>query len=189
MLLQRRWVTIDFIKTIIEKLKINELFSIIFIAAISVTFMPIGLLQKLHIENLRIKYQSYISICIIIIGSYYTFGMISWVINKIRRKFDNPRRTAIQYMKKFMSADEMGFLIENYYDEINHRFKSTAMIECTDGRKTGLENKYILYSASNMGYCYEFAYNLQPFAQKFLNRNLANGNIDIQSNQFRYKLR
>lgn len=179
----------DFIKTIIEKLKLKELFAILFIATIAVTFMPVELAQKIHIENLRIKYQSYISICMIVVGAYYLFRIICWITKKIRNKVYNPKRIAIQYMKKFMSVEEMGFLIENYYDERNKRFKGTAMIEYSDGRKAGLESKYILYRSSNLGEWYKFAYNLQPFAQEFLNKNLAEGNIDIQANQFRYKLK
>ena len=33
-----------------------------------------------------------------------------------------------------------------------------------------------------------FAYNLQPYAREFLNRNLRNGNIKIQNNSFEYML-
>lgn len=179
----------DFIKTIVEKLKLKELFAIVFIAAISITFIPTELAQKMNIEDFRVTYQNYISLCMIIVGAYYLFRIICWFARKIRNKFYNPKRIAIVYMKKFMPIEEMEFLIENYYDERNHRFKGTAMIEYSDGRKAGLESKYVLYRASNLGEWYAFAYNLQPFAQEFLNKNLAEGNIDIQANQFRYKLK
>lgn len=80
----------NFIKTIIEKLKIKELFAIVFIVAIAVTFMPVEWAQKIHIENLRVKYQSYISICMIIVGAYYLFRIICWLANKIKNIFYNP---------------------------------------------------------------------------------------------------
>lgn len=92
-------------------------------------------------------------------------------------------------MKKYMPSDTMACLIEKFYDERNHRFKETAMIRYSDGRKAALESKFVLYRASSMSEYDAFAYNLQPFAQKFLNENLMAGNIEIQANQFRYTLK
>ena len=91
-------------------------------------------------------------------------------------------------MKKVMSVEEMGLLVEKYYDYVNHRFRSSAMIEFSDGRKAALESKFILYRASSMSEWYSFAYNLQPYALEFLNKNLEDGNIEVNGTQFRYKL-
>ena len=141
-------------------------------------------------NEFRTAYQSYISLCIILIGSYYLLVSIRWIAKQIRNKFHNPKRIAISYMKTYMSAEEMGFLIEKFYDNINNRFMSTAMVEYGDGRKAALESKYILYRSSNLGNVnYEFSYNLQPFAQEFLNINLINKNIEILGNQFKYHLK
>lgn len=91
-------------------------------------------------------------------------------------------------MKNMMSPDEMGLLIEKYYDSTNNMFRSTAMIEYSDGRKAALESKFILYRASSMSQWYSFAYNLQPYAVEFLNKNLHAGNIEVHGDSFQYKL-
>ena len=91
-------------------------------------------------------------------------------------------------MKNMMSPDEMGLLIEKYYDSTNNMFRSTAMIEYSDGRKAALESKFILYRASSMSKWYSFAYNLQPYAVEFLNKNLYAGNIEVHGDSFQYKL-
>ena len=35
-----------------------------------------------------------------------------------------------------------------------------------------------------MGYDMKFAYNLQPYISKFLNKNLENGNIDLENGTY-----
>lgn len=176
------------IKSIIEKMKIKELFAIIFIAALAITFSPSEILYKLKIANFRNEYQEYISICLIVIGAYYCLCIINYIKNYIWRKFHNAKKIAIHYMKNMMTPDEMGLLIEKYYDSVNNMFRSTAMIEYSDGRKAALESKFILYRASSMSQRYSFAYNLQPYAVDFLNKNLYAGNIEVHEDSFRYEL-
>ena len=176
------------VKSIIDKMKIKELFAIIFVAAILITLIPGELAQKFKIDGFRNTYQTYISICILVLGSYYLLGIVSWIRKLIWGKIYNPRKAAINYMKNTMNADEMGLLIEKYYDSDNNMFRSTAMIEFSDGRKAALESKFILYRASSMSEWYSFAYNLQPYALEFLNKNLCQGNIEVQGSSFKYKL-
>lgn len=178
----------EFVKIIIERLKLKELFAIVFITALIITFMPIKWLKKMQIEHFKTTYQTYISLCIIIIGAYYLFAIVYWIKNIIWRKFYNAKKVAIKYMKETISADEMALLIEKYYDKDNNIFRSTAMVDLSDGRKAALENKFILYRASSLVEWYSVAYNLQPYALEFLNKNLEVGNIKILSNSFSYKL-
>lgn len=179
----------EFIKIVADKLKLKEIFAIVFIAAIVLTFIPQEMAQTMKIEDFRNTYQSYISICIIIAGAYYLFSITCWSINKIKKKIHSPEKIAIDYMKRYMTVDEMALLIEKYYDAKNNIFRSTATIELSDGRKAALESKFILYRASNISSFFtEFPYNLQPFALEFLNKNLLAGNIKIDSTQFSFIL-
>lgn len=179
----------EFIKVIIEKLKIKELFAIIFIAALIITFIPTYWANRIKIESLRDKYQTYITLCIIIIGAYYLFCVVGYVKDLLLGKIFNRKKTAIKYMKKTMSPDEMELIIEAFYDRNNNRFASTGKIDYSDGRKAPLEMKYIIYRASQIGYGYEFSYNLQPYALNFLNKNLKTGRIEISSNSFEFNLK
>lgn len=176
-----------FVKNIIEKLKLNELFGILFITSIIITIIPIEFAQKIQIDNFKTTYQTYLSLCIIVIGLYYSFRIVCWIKDKIWLQLYNAKKIAIKYIRETITIDEMGLLIEKYYDSNNNVFRSTAMIEISDGRKAALESKFILYRASSVSEWYSFAYNLQPYALEFLNKNLESGNFEIHSNSFKYK--
>lgn len=178
-----------FIKVIIDKLKIKELFAIIFIASLIITFIPTNWAVRIKIESIRDTYQTYITLCIIIIGAYYLFCLVGHIKNFVLGKIFNAKRVAIDYMKKTMSPEEMELLIESFYDRNNNRFGSTGKIEFSDGRKAPLEIKYIIYRASQIGYADIFSYNLQPYALDFLNKNLKSGRIEISSSSFKYILK
>ena len=125
-----------------------------------------------------------------VIGAYYFLCMLIWIKNSIWRKFHNGKKIALDYMKKYMSPDEMCLLIETFYDDRNKRFCSSGKIDYTDGRKTPLQRKHIIYLASRMGNLIEgFSYNLQPYALEFLNKNLAEGNIQITGNHIGFQLK
>ena len=178
------------IKTIIEKLKLKELFAIIFIAALIITFVPNEWAQKMKIDTFRNTYQTYISLCIIAIGAYYVLHLLGWIKKRIWAKFHNWKKVGIDYMKKYMSPDEMWLLIETFYNDKNERFGSSGFIDCMDGRKAALENKHIIYLASRTGTIIKgFSYNLQPYALEFLNKNLEEGNIRVENNQLVYELK
>ena len=142
----------------------------------------------MQISDFRSKYQSYISIAIIVPGAYYIFSIFNYSMRFVKNKIYSQEKIAIKYMKQHMTADEMSLLIENYYDKINHSFKVSAMIDITDGRKAPLECKDIIYRASNAGYLASFAYNLQPYALEFLNKNLKEGNIKITQEGYSWNL-
>ena len=178
------------IKTIIEKLKLKELFAIVFVAAIVITAMPNDLAQRMKIDTFRNTYQTYISLCIIAIGAYYVLHLLGWIKKHIWAKFHNWKKVGIDYMKKYMSPDEMWLLIETFYNDKNERFGSSGFIDCMDGRKAALESKHIIYLASRTGNIIDgFSYNLQPYALEFLNKNLEEGNIRVENNQLVYELK
>ncbi|MBU3103925.1 super-infection exclusion protein B [Clostridium gasigenes] len=181
------------IKSIIEKLKLKELIGILFGSALIITILPYDIISYLKLVEVREKYQMYISLCLIITSAYYIFNILGFISGFIIGKVVNEKKVAIKYMKNKMSADEMELLIKTFYDNSNNAFKSSGYMEYSDGRKAALESKWIIYLASNIsnsnnyGYC-SFAYNLQPYAREFLNKNLKNGNIKIDNNSFKYIL-
>jgi hypothetical protein len=179
---------VGIIKAIVEKFKLIELVAILLVASLIITVLPEKKITQLGLEGVK-QYQMYISLCLIICISYYVFFLISYVI-RFGRKILYGKRVGINYMKKYMSTDEMELLIETFYDRANNSFNASGYIEYHDGRKAALEGKRIIYSAANLSYeITMFAYNLQPYAREFLNRNLKNGNITIEPNRFTYRLR
>lgn len=178
------------IKSIVEKLKLKEIAAMVLIATIIITFLPNDWAQKLGIDVFRNSYQTYISLSMILTGSYYILCFLGWIKNLIWSKTHSWEKIAIKYMKENMSPDEMSLLIEAFYDHANNRFRSSGKIDYSDGRKAPLKSRHIIYLASRMGtMVYGFSYNLQPYALDFLNRNLREGNIHVTDSEFKYQLK
>jgi hypothetical protein len=177
------------LKAIVEKFKLKELIAIIFVTALLITILPPNIATMLNIIKFRETYQTYISLCLILTGAYYIVSIVISIKKFIFRKLNSWERIAINYMKNYMSSDEMELLIKTYYDYENNQFKSSGFIDYTDGCKTALESKHVIYLASQMGKWTSFAYNLQPSVRDFLNKNLTQGNIKIMHNSFEYNLK
>jgi len=178
------------LKEIVEKLKLKELFGIVFISALFITCIPTQLATRLSIEKFRSKYQTYITLCIIAIGAYYVLLIMSKIWKIVLSKLYSWKKIAIKYMKDNMSADEMNLLIESFYDSRNKRFASSGNILYTDGRRTPLECKHVIYLASTVGDLLDgFSYNLQPYALEFLNKNLHEGNIKVYGDRWEWNNR
>lgn len=177
------------IKAIVEKLKIKELFAILFIAGLCFSLIPSNIAGKMEILELRNRYQSFVSIGLIIIGSYYVLCALRKTKKVIHNKRYSARRIAIKYMKEHMSIDEKRLLIEKFYDGNDNTFNMTGYIELNDGRKAALEKMGIIYRSSSISYYTTFSYNLQPYVLEYLNQNLILGKIDIQGTQENYRFK
>lgn len=69
----------EILKTIIEKIKLKELCTILFIATTISTFMPEKWAQLIKTGTFRGNYQTYISLCMIAIGSYYLLQLFQFM--------------------------------------------------------------------------------------------------------------
>jgi hypothetical protein len=174
------------LKFIIEKFKLNELIAIVFLICCLMIFMPIEYMKFLKLYELKTKYQMYISIGFLLTSSYFFVRFISWINRGIKYKINNSEKRAINYMMNKITPEEMAFLIYTFYDSKNKKFRTMGYIEYSNGLKTPLEYYNIIYRSSNIsrGYEMEFAYNLQPYISKFLNKNLENGNIDLENGTY-----
>lgn len=178
----------EVIKSIVEKLKLNELAVLLLIASLILTFLPEKQIIIMGLMGVR-QYQMYISLLLIITLSYFTMIAIFNITKYTRNKFFGIEKRGIHYMKKNMSPEEMDLLKRVFYDSRKNLFNTSGTIELNDGLKAGLENKHVIYQASDLSTFYtEFPYNLQPYAREFLNKNLKNGNINIQSDPVEYRL-
>lgn len=175
----------EVVKSIVDKLKIREIIGILFIASLLITFLPDDISAKMNLLDFRENNQTYLTICIIVTGSYYLFTLFRYFGVFILRKIVNDKKVALNYMKRNMSVDEMNLLIQAFYDFDMNRFKSSGKILLEDGRKTPLESNKIIYLASQIGDLLTgFSYNLQPFALEYLNDQLHKGNITITRDRF-----
>lgn len=177
------------LRVIIDKFKLRDLISILLMVSFSVTVMPNNWILKLGINDFVNKYRMYISLCLILCSSYFLVILIEKLVSFTCRKLYNYKKIAIKYMKNDMSINEMQLIVQTFYDKNSKKFNSSGYIDMSDGRKAALESKHIIYLASQFS-CYDtFAYNLQPYAFKFLNKNLEDGNIKFDYDRFSYVLK
>lgn len=175
------------IKEIISKLKLKEFVAIVFISTILLLFLTDDFLTRLGIINIRNQYKSYLSIIFVVCMSYYILLFINFVKNKIYIRLYGASKKAITYLKKWISHEEIEFLINTFYDIKVNQFKSTGMAEFSDGRKAGLEHSNIIYRASSISaYGTEFSYNIQPVILKYLNNNIKKGKITITKDTYKW---
>lgn len=178
----------NFIDTIIGKFKIKELAAICFFSSLILILLPTDILKKLAVLEFRDAHKTTISLVLIITSSYYIFNFVRILKIIILNKMFPDDKKAIKYMKNYMSEDEMFLIIETFYDSSNNIFRSTGYINISEGRKAALESKKVIYLSANVSRFDEFAYSLQPYARKFLNKNLKKGNIRIENNHLTYSL-
>ncbi len=174
------------LKSIIEKFKLNELIAIVFCVCFIMIFLPVEYITFLKLNELKVKYQMYISISFLVTSSYFFVKFISWINKKLKYKINNSEKRAINYMINKITPEEMAFLVYTFYDSKINKFRTMGYIEYSNGLKTPLEYYEIIYRSSNIstGYDMEFAYNLQPYISEFLNKNLENGNIDLEKGTY-----
>lgn len=87
--------------------------------------MPEKWAQLIKIGTFRETYQTYISLCMIAIGSYYLLQIFQFIGQWVLGRIINRKKIALKYMKEDMSTDEMQLLIEVFYDETNKCFHTT----------------------------------------------------------------
>ncbi|MGL5749867.1 MAG: super-infection exclusion protein B [Paraclostridium sp.] len=178
----------NFIDTIIGKFKIKELAAICFFSSLILILLPVDILEFLALLEFRDLNKTKISLVLIATSSYYLFSFIRILNIIILKKMFPDDKKAIKYMKNYMSEDEMFLIIDTFYDNANNIFRSTGYINFSEGRKAALESKKIIYLSSQISRFDEFAYSLQPYARRFLNKNLEKGNIKVENNRISYYL-
>jgi len=152
-------------------------------------FVPKKIILALGVDSFIEKYRSEI-------GIFFLFTCvltIIWIIQIIKKEYYiNPlrhKRVARTYLTKLISEEEKEFLIDNFYDEEEKRFSSTALIDMSDGCVLSLERSYIIYRSSSVAISvWEWAYNLHIYARQYLNNAVENEKIVISENGIKWEL-
>lgn len=172
------------VTAIIDKLKIKEIIGILFIASIVITFLPDNVIHQLKLTDFRNEYQTSLTICIIITGSYYLLSLIKFIFSFFVKRMASPKKIALNYMKNGMSLDEKILLVQTFYDFDRKCFRLSGKLNVEDGRWQPLYQNRVIYQGSEIGdFIDGFSFNLQPYALDFLNEQLEKGNIKISENQ------
>lgn len=143
-------------------------FSVILISSSVLLFGPESLLKSLGGQQIVEQNRTAIGAAFLFSLAFISVFCSSFVFKKIARKLkSNSNRIAIdklrtEYMNE-LTAEEILYLLP-FWAGIN-----TLYFILEDGVRGGLEAKDIIYRASNTGSRIDgFAYNIQPWALKFL---------------------
>ena len=165
----------DIFGKMIEKLKIKEVILAVLIVGVIVLFMPVDFISVLGLDEWRNKYRSVIGLIVLFCG----VCCLIWLFVFLKNKFFPVERREAKFIKKYLmkliSSQEKEFLINHFFNFDRQEFMVTAQVDLMDGCVASLTSAFIIYRAANIGYGpNNWSYNLQPIAQRYLNKAILN---------------
>lgn len=144
-------------------------------------FLPDKVLTKLGLLMIINEYKPYIGIGIIISLVLISISGVRYLSLAWERHTHKPEYLIKQFFKKEVTLDEIRFLVNNYYDIKENRFKLTKELSLKEGTKKNLQLKGVLYQSSNlMDYDLVVPFNLNPKAISILEKAKHRGDIVIE---------
>jgi hypothetical protein len=131
----------EIIKEIMSKLKLIEFVIIVLITSSLIIFLPEDFLTKLNLLSFRGKYISYISFSFILSIAFFILEIIKLIQKKIKSRLYGAAKIATDYLKKWISRDEIEFIIETFYNEEENKFRSSGKICLVD-----IQRLHIIYN-------------------------------------------
>lgn len=144
-------------------------------------FLPDRVLTQLGLLMIINEYRPYIGMglitsLVLIIISGVKYLSFAW-----DRHTHKPEYLIKQFFKKEVTLDEIRFLVNNYYDIKEDRFKLSKELSLREEIKKNLQLKGVLYQSSNlMDYDLVVPFNLNPKAISILEKAKLRGDIKIE---------
>ena len=136
-------------------------------------FLPDKVLAQLGLLIIINAYRPYIGIGLIISLVLIIISGVSFLYLAWERYTHKPEYLIKQFFKKF--------LVNNYYDVKEDRFKLSKELSLREGTKKNLQLKGVLYQSSNlMDYDLVVPFNLNPKAISILEKAKLRGDIKIE---------
>lgn len=143
-------------------------------------FLPDKVLTQLGLLMIINAYRPYIGIGLIISLVLIIISGVSFLYLTWERYTHKPEYLIKQFFKKEVTLDEIRFLVNNYYDVKEDRFKLSKELSLREGTKKNLQLKGVLYQSSNlMDYDLVVPFNLNPKAISILEKAKLRGDIKI----------
>lgn len=178
---------LNLIAKFIERLKIKEVILASLIVGIVVLFVPVDFIAIFGLNDWRDKYRSIIGVIILFCAVCCLIWFFTFLKDKIYPIEKRTANFAKKYLKTLISKQEKAFLINNFYNFEAGEFAVTAYVDIMDGCVASLTNAFIIYRASNIGYGpSNWSYNLQPVAQRYLNKAIYKKKIIITDEGYKW---
>lgn len=146
-------------------------------------FLPDKVLTQLGLLMIIDEYKPYIGMGLIISLVLIIISGVRYLYLAWNRYIHKPEYLIKQFFKKEVTLDEIRFLVNNYYDVKEDRFKLTKELSLMDGTKKNLQLKGVLYQSSNLtDYKLIVPFNLNPKAISILEKAKLRGDIKIEVN-------
>lgn len=144
-------------------------------------FLPDKILTQLGLLIIINAYRPYIGIGLIISLVLIIISGVSFLYLAWERYTHKPEYLIKQFFKKEVTLDEIRFLVNNYYDVKEDRFKLSKELSLREGTKKNLQLKGVLYQSSNLiDYDLVVPFNLNPKAISILEKAKLRGDIKIE---------
>src|SRR5680860_653380 len=138
------------------------------VASLILMFLPNNFLELLGIKEFRDIYRPWIGLIIIVTVSFLSVHACIPLVNLAKRKYSELRiiKLGQERLNNLTPIEE--YILASYLRE-NTR---TQYFSISDGIVSELEQSFILYRSSNMSHhLYDFAYNILPWAWKYLKKH------------------
>ena len=177
------------ISEVLERFRIIQLLWITFLITAILTFLDVGILDKIGILQFKKDWRMWIGILLIV-------SIVGLVVIYIERLYSFIYEKVIFPKKlyrniKTLNKDEYFFLINYFYNDAETCFIKESRIPISNGMPAALLSKNILLPAllntiydDHIGIC--AVYHLCDEAYKFLNDSLLNGYIIIFGDKCRW---
>ena len=144
-------------------------------------FLPDKFLTQLGLLMIINEYKPYIGMGLIISLVLIIISGVRYLYLAWNRYIHKPEYLIKQFFKKEVTLDEIRYLVNNYYDVKEDRFKLTKELSLMDGTKKNLQLKGVLYQSSNLtDYKLFVPFNLNPKAISVLEKAKLRGDIKIE---------
>lgn len=170
----------EFIGTLIKKINLTLLTTIIFLATLLITYLPNQVILKIGLESFKKDYQMYIGLALVISGLYLILIALGVLWSIGFELIFSPKKIALKYLENTISVHEITWLVKYFYDDEINSFNMAASVSMSDGMRVPLEQKHIIYRSANLSDNRGlFQYNLQSYAISFLEDSIQNGRLNI----------
>ena len=144
-------------------------------------FLPDKVLTQLGLLIIIDEYRPYIGMGLIISLALIIISGVRYLYLAWDRYTHKPEYLIKQFFKKEVTLDEIRFLVNNYYDVKEDRFKLSKELSLMEGIKKNLQLKGVLYQSSNLMDCsLVVPFNLNPKAISILEKAKLRGDIRIE---------
>ncbi|WCD81798.1 super-infection exclusion protein B [Pseudomonas sp. TUM22785] len=129
-----------------------------------ILFLPEGLAKAVAVDNFREEFRIYLGPAFLLVLSFCIARIFTFLMQDHKQKKANKE---LKDLLHNLTPEEKGYLIPY----IIHK-QNTVHVGMDDGVMAGLRSKRITYLAANVGDILDgFAFNLQPWARKYLEEN------------------